>query len=88
MADLYPSTVQFPSTLPSEHGISIPAGSADKLAKTVRQLYVGAGGDVVVRMESGAELTFKNVQSGQMLGPFFISHVLPATTAADMVGLC
>lgn len=88
MADLYQPTMQFPSTLPPEHGISIPAGSADKLAKTVRQLYVGTGGDVVVRMESGAELTFKNVQSGSWLGPFFISHVLPGTSALDMVGLC
>lgn len=89
MAQLYPNNMEFPSSLPSPHAFPIADGGSDtELPHVVRQLYVGSGGDVKVRFKSGGIVTFKNVASGQTLGPFFVEYVLPGTNATDVVGLC
>ncbi len=86
MSALYPNTLNFPSAAPSAHGGAVVPANAD-LPYLARMLWVGSGGDVAVRFDSGAEVTFRNVPSGGWLGPFFVDRVLPATTAADIVAL-
>ena len=50
-----------------------------------RALYIGTGGDVVVRMASGVTRTFKNTISGIL--PIQVDKVMAATTATDILAL-
>lgn len=63
---------------------------SDSIALTIvpRALYVGTGGNLVVRcIDSTADATFRNVGSGQILD-LRVSHVrATGTTAADIVAL-
>lgn len=57
------------------------------LPHVTRAIYVGLGGNLVVRMLSGDEATLMNVQPG-VLYPLRASRVLETgTTAAGLVGL-
>jgi|TARA_Y100000015_G_C2377678_1_gene83397 hypothetical protein len=49
-------------------------------------IYVGGDGDLKVRMESGRDTIFKNVVAGTFL-PILVTHVLPGTTAPNIVAL-
>lgn len=72
-------------TYPAYSLINITPSDSLTLASVCRQLYVGVGGDVSVVTESGVTSVFKNVGSGQNLGPFFISKVLATNTSATNI---
>lgn len=73
---------------PARHAFAIAPNDAAALATIPRALYVGTGGALVVRCaDSSADVTFKNVASGQILD-VRASHVrATGTTAADLIGL-
>lgn len=73
-------------TWPSGELVAITKSDTTVYNPAIRQIYVGTTGDVVVEDVSGVTVTFKNVIAGSTLGPFFVSKVKVATTAADMVG--
>lgn len=78
------------------HSLDMPARSAkavtphasDDLADGVtRGLYVGTGGDLVVRLPGDTtDVTFKNVQDGDEL-PIRVEAVRDSSTAADILAL-
>ena len=82
-----PSAVAFPNSGPANGLVAIsPNDSADAASHKVRQIYVGTGGDVKV-MQGSVVVTFKNVPSGSVLGPFLVDKVLATgTDASNLVG--
>ena len=71
---------------PEEAAVIVPDDAAD-LACVTRAIYVGGGGDLRVRMQGGAEVTFPAVPAGAML-PLRLTRVLATgTTATGLVGL-
>lgn len=73
-------------TSPPEHAAAITPDDQVGLTVVSRALYVGAGGDVTVRMCGGAVVTLANVASGTLL-PIRIDRVLASgTTAGSLVG--
>lgn len=64
-----------------------PSDSAD-LPKVTKALYVGEGGDVVLRSAKGnADVTFRNLPSGSTLDVRASAVRATGTTAAFLVGL-
>lgn len=49
-------------------------------------IYVGGDGDLNVKMESGENVVFSNTLKGSFL-PILVTHVLPGTTATNLVAL-
>ena len=72
-------------TSPPEHGAEITPGDQD-LAVVTRALFVGVGGDLVVRLVGGETVTLAGVQGGSLL-PLRVARVLTGTTAGAIVGL-
>lgn len=61
--------------------------STDLAALKIRGIYVGGTGDVIVRaVGSSTTITFSAVPVGVIL-PIFVSRVMAATTASNLVGL-
>lgn len=48
-----------------------------------RAIYVGVGGDIVVKFANGSTATFKNVQTGELLVVQAIMVVGAGTTATN-----
>ena len=73
---------------PSSRPLAIAPSNTVPLAATPKALYIGTGGTVVLRTASGAaDVTFKNLASGQIL-PVRAQFVrATGTTAADIVAL-
>ena len=73
---------------PSSHPVGIIPSNTVPLVATPKALYIGTGGTVVLRTASGAaDVTFKNLASGQIL-PVRAQFVrATGTTAADIVAL-
>jgi hypothetical protein len=64
-----------------------PSDSVD-LAAATKAIYVGTGGDLVLRaVGSTNDVTLKNVASGSVLAIRVQSVRVAGTTAADIVGL-
>lgn len=74
-------------TGPAVLGFGIIASDTNDLQEITRAIYVGAGGDLVVEMAWGGEVTLKAVPGGTLL-PLRVRKVLAATTASYLVGLC
>ncbi len=75
------------NTDPASDGFSITPNDIQELPTTVRALYVGSTGDIVVVMADGSALTFTNVPSGTIL-PIRIKAVkATGTNAANLIGL-
>jgi hypothetical protein len=73
-------------TSPPEHALAILPDDAGDLPQVTRALYVGAAGDVTVRMRGGEAVTFVGVSAGTLL-PVRVSRVLASgTTAAGILG--
>lgn len=64
-----------------------PSNTAE-IAKVTKAIYVGNGGDIVLRaIDSVADVTFPNLPTGTIL-PIRASHIRAnRTTATDIVGL-
>lgn len=59
----------------------------DALPGTPKALYIGTGGDLVLRgINDSADRTWKNVPSGFVL-PFLVKFVRASSTAADILAL-
>ena len=73
---------------PARDAVAVVPSDATPLATIPRALYVGTGGTLVVRcIDSVADVTLKNVASGQIVD-LRVSHVrATGTTAADIVAL-
>lgn len=73
---------------PSSHPLGIVPSNTVPLVATPKALYIGTGGTVVLRTASGAaDVTSKNLASGQIL-PVRAQFVrATGTTAADIVAL-
>ena len=81
-----PSAVAFPNSGPANGLVAISPSDSVDAAYKVRQIYVGTGGDVKV-MQGSVVVTFKNVPSGSVLGPFLVDKVLATgTDASNLVG--
>ena len=72
---------------PAKHLFSITPAAASDLPMAAKALYVGVGGDLVVRAVGSTEdVTLVNVQSGTIL-PIRVRAVRATTSAANIVGL-
>lgn len=73
---------------PARDAVAITPSDSAALTLLPRALYVGTGGTLVVRCaDAAADVTLKNVGSGQILD-LRVSHVrATGTTAADIVAL-
>ena len=87
MADRFVNFADAPN-LPAGQTFAVAPHDTNALPDVPKALFVGTGGTIVLRSASGqADVTFKNVASGQIL-PVRASHVRAAgTTAADIVAL-
>lgn len=73
---------------PSSHPLAVIPSDTVALAAIPKALYIGTGGTLVLRTASGsADVTFKNLASGQIL-PVRARFVrATGTSAADIVAL-
>jgi hypothetical protein len=69
---------------PADDGFAIVPNDTTELPEVTRAIYVGTGGNIAVRMASGATLTFANVAGGSLL-PARVTRVLAAGTTADQI---
>lgn len=73
---------------PARDAFAIAPSDGAALATLPRALYVGTGGTLVVRCaDSAADVTLKNVASGQILDLRVGFVRATGTTATDIVGL-
>ena len=87
MTDAFSRQADSPEA-PSAHPLAIVPSDSLPLVATPKALFVGTGGTIVLRTASGAaDVTFKNLASGQIL-PVRAQFVrATGTTAADIVAL-
>ncbi len=86
MTDRFANT-QSSLSSPASSGFAVTPSDTGNLAETSRALYVGQGGDLMVRMLSGESVNFANVPSGSLL-PLRVTAVLTTgTTAGAIVAL-
>ncbi len=73
---------------PARAPFALTPSDTAELVQVPKALYVGTGGTVTLRgIDSGADVVFRNLASGQILDvrPRFVRAT--GTTAADIVGL-
>ena len=72
---------------PAKHGFAITPDDNADLPMATKAIYVGNGGDVVLRpVGSDQDVAFVNVPSGAIL-PVRTRAVRVSSTATDLVGL-
>lgn len=84
----YDAFVGSPSllTAPFERAFAITPANAD-LPTVTRAIYVGGAGDIVgILKHDDTQVTFVGVPAGSLL-PGRFKRILPATSAANLVGL-
>jgi hypothetical protein len=75
-------------TAPARHVFAISPNNTQDLPTFTKAIYVGTGGDVVLRaIGSDADVTFVNVQGGSILDVRCRAIRAGGTTASDIVGL-
>ena len=74
-------------TSPVGDGFAITPDDGNDLPQLTRALYVGEGGDLAVKLQSGTDIVLKSVPTGALL-PLRVRQVKAATTAGSIVGLC
>ena len=73
---------------PSSDCFTISPSDTQDLNKATKAIYVGSGGDVVVRpIGSGSDVTFRNVIGGSILDVRVRAVRETGTTAFDIVGM-
>jgi hypothetical protein len=71
-------------TSPPEFGLAVlPSDTAD-LPYLSRALYVGAGGDLAIRLQDGTELVMAGVPAGTLL-PIRVARVRATQTTAARI---
>lgn len=75
-------------TAPASNCFAIAPSDTVELTIVTKALYVGTGGDVVLRPVNGsADVTFRNVPDGGIIDVRTRAVRAAGTTAADIVGL-
>ena len=75
-------------TASARQAFTVVSSDAVELAFLPKALYIGTGGTLVVRaIDSAADVTFKNVASGQILDIRARFVRATGTTATDIVAL-
>ena len=75
-------------TAPAQNCFAIVPDNDSPLPFLTKALYVGTGGDIVVRLlQSAADVTFFNVPTGYILDVRAIAVRATGTTAENIVGL-
>ncbi|MDE1159958.1 MAG: hypothetical protein PW791_17110 [Neorhizobium sp.] len=69
---------------PASSGFAVMPSDNAALTETTRALYIGTGGDLTVRMLSGAVLTLQNVPTGAIL-PLRTTAVFATGTTAGAI---
>ena len=73
---------------PASNCFAIIPDDATDLVEVTKALYVGTGGDVVLRaVDAAGDTTFRNLQDGSTLDVRVSAVRATGTTAGDMVGL-
>jgi hypothetical protein len=76
------------ASAPSRAPFAVSPSDAVALSALPKALYVGTGGTVVLRgADAAADVTFKNVASGQILDVRALYVRATGTTATDIVAL-
>lgn len=74
-------------TSPADNAAAVTPSDSTDLTYVSRALYVGTGGNIVVTMQGGGDVTFTNVQDGSIL-PIRVSRVKStSTTASNIVNI-
>lgn len=85
--DPFAANADSPSS-PARECFSITPDDASDITQVTKAIYVGSGGDVVLRaIESGGDVTFRNVPSGAILDVRVSAIRATGTSAADIIGL-
>ena len=85
--DPFANTIESVVT-PAADCFPITPSDTDDLAKATKAIFVGTGGDVVLRSVSGAaDVTFRNLPDGSILDVRVRAIRASGTSAANIVGL-
>ncbi len=72
---------------PAKHVFTITPDALEDLPMATKALYIGSGGDLVMRaVDSEEDVTFANVAAGTIL-PIRVRAIRTSSTAANFVGL-
>ena len=84
MTDVFAGAVDS-ATAPATHALAVVPDDSNALNAVPKALYVGGGGDIVMRGVNGAsDVTWKAVPAGTIL-PFRASHVRATGTSATAI---
>lgn len=73
---------------PARNCFSITPGDGTMLPVLPKAIYVGNGGDIVMRaIDSGSDVKFANVPAGTILDIRATAIRATGTTASDLIGL-
>lgn len=73
---------------PARLAFDLEPSDADDLPAATKAIYVGTGGDIVLRaIGSQSDATLRNVASGSVLAIRVKAIRIDGTTASDLVGL-
>ena len=73
---------------PAREAFALTPNDAAELTSATKALYVGTGGDIVLRaVGSGTDVVLRNVVSGSVLAIRLRAVRASGTTATDLVGL-
>jgi hypothetical protein len=87
MSDSFDTLADTPSA-PARQAYAVTPHATNPVDPLPKAIYVGTGGDIVGRAAgSNADVTFKNIASGQILDVRLQYVRATGTTAANIVGL-
>ena len=73
---------------PAKEAFSITPDDSSDLPTATKAVYVGNGGDIVIRaVSSSDDVTLRNVPSGSVIAVRLKAVRVTGTTASDLVGL-
>ena len=87
MSDRFETLLDSPA-LPARLAFAITPHATNEIDPLPKAIFVGTAGNIVARaVGGGADVTFKNLQAGQILDVRLLYIRATGTTAADLVGL-